>query len=318
MRFCLMIEGQEGVTWQEWRALATTAEELGFEALFTSDHYLSVLGNRERGSSDAWTNLGALAASTSTIRLGTLVSPVTFRHPAVLAKAAVTVDRISGGRAEIGMGAGWWREEHATHGFDFPPVQERFQELEEQLQVVHGLLSQDGWSFSGKRYHLEDANFAPKSVQRPHPPLILGGTTAGPWMQRLVASYADEFNTVGGTPAEVRARFDRIRSGVSSAGRDPSSLTTSFMTWCYVGETRDAWLDRVRRAREKNMRAGKFEDEIAELQRDCIVGTPEEAAERLSGYAEAGVQRVMLNHELFDDLDMLRLLATEVFPAVEG
>ena len=121
MRVCLMLEGQEGVTWEEWVAAAQTAERLGFEAIFTSDHYFSVMGGRDRGSSDAWTNLAGLAAVTSTIRLGTLVSPVTFREPAVLAKAAVTVDRISGGRVEIGMGAGWWEEEHRTHGFPFPP-----------------------------------------------------------------------------------------------------------------------------------------------------------------------------------------------------
>ncbi len=149
MRFCLMLEGQEGVTWEEWVAAALAAERLGFEAIFTSDHYFSVLGNRERGSSDAWTNLGGLAAATSTIRLGTLVSPVTFREPAVLAKAAVTVDRISGGRVELGIGAGWWEEEHRTHGFPFPPVVERFDLLEEQLEIVHGLLTEDTFTFEG-------------------------------------------------------------------------------------------------------------------------------------------------------------------------
>ena len=190
--------------------------------------------------------------------------------------------------------------------------------LEEQIQVVLGLLTQDRWSFSGKRYHLEDASFFPKPVQAPRPPLILGGKVAGPWMQRLVASYADEFNTVGGTPEEVAARFGRIRSAFQDSGREPAELTTSFMTWCYVGPTKDAWLDRIRLARERNMRAGKFEEELAEIRRDCIVGTADEAASRLSEYAAAGVQRVMLNHELFDDLDMLRFLAAEVFPAVKG
>jgi len=129
MRVCLMLEGQEGVTWEEWVAAAQTSERLGFEAIFTSDHYFSVQGGRDRGSSDAWTNLAGLAAVTSTIRLGTLVSPITFREPAVLAKAAVTVDRISGGRVDLGMGAGWWEEEHRTHGFPFPPVAERFDRL---------------------------------------------------------------------------------------------------------------------------------------------------------------------------------------------
>ncbi|HEX7246629.1 MAG TPA: LLM class flavin-dependent oxidoreductase, partial [Actinomycetota bacterium] len=143
MRFCLMLEGQEGVTWPDWLDAARTAERLGFEAIFTSDHYLSVMptSGRDRGSSDAWTMLSALAASTETIRLGTLVSPVTFRHPSVLAKAAVTVDRVSDGRVEIGMGAGWWEEEHRTHGFPFPDAPTRFDMLAEQLEIVHGLLT---------------------------------------------------------------------------------------------------------------------------------------------------------------------------------
>jgi alkanesulfonate monooxygenase SsuD/methylene tetrahydromethanopterin reductase-like flavin-dependent oxidoreductase (luciferase family) len=150
MRFCLMLEGQEGVTWEQWVTAAGAAERLGFEAIFTSDHYLSVQGTPDSGSSDAWTMLAALAARTSTIRLGTLVSPVTFREPAVLAKSATTVDRISGGRVELGMGAGWWEEEHTTHGFAFPPVPERFERLEEQLAVVHGLLTRESFSLPGK------------------------------------------------------------------------------------------------------------------------------------------------------------------------
>jgi F420-dependent oxidoreductase-like protein len=311
-----MLEGQEGVTWTQWLAAADAAERLGFEALFTSDHYLSVMGNRDRGSSDAWTMLSALAARTSVIRLGTLVSPVTFREPAVLAKAATTVDRISGGRVELGMGAGWWQEEHTTHGFPFPPVPERFERLEEQLEIVHGLFTQERFSFAGKQYRLQDASFWPKPVQAPHPPIVLGGTTVGPWMQRLIARWADEFNTVGGSPEEVRERIARARGALQTSGRPQSSLTTSFMTWCYVGRTEQEWRDRVERARRRDMRAGTFDEYLAELEADTILGTPDRAAARLREYAEAGVQRVMLNHELFDDLDMLEVLAAEVFPRV--
>lgn len=151
MRFCLMIEGQEGITWEQWLAIARACERLGVEALFTSDHYLSVMGARGRGSNDAWVLLSALAARTERLRLGTLVSPVTFRLPAVLAKAATTVDAISGGRVEIGLGAGWWEEEHRTHGFPFPPSAERLEMLEEQLEVVHGLLTQETFSFRGRQ-----------------------------------------------------------------------------------------------------------------------------------------------------------------------
>ncbi len=319
VRFCLMLEGQEGVTWAQWLAVAGAAERLGFEALFTSDHYRSVQGNRERGSSDAWTMLAGLAARTSTIRLGTLVSPVTFREPAVLAKAATTVDHISGGRVELGMGAGWWQEEHTSHGLPFPPDAERFELLEEQLEIVERLLTEgSAFSFQGKHYQVHEASFWPKPVQQPRMPLIIGGTTVGPWMQRLIGRHADEFNTVGGTPEQVKARFARARAGVEAAGRDPDSITTSMMTWCYVGRTEGEWLGRVRLARGRAMRAGRFEDEIEELKIDNIVGTPEEAAARLREYADAGVQRIMLNHELFDDLDMLEVIAKDIIPEVNG
>ena len=317
MRFALMLEGQEGVTWQEWVAAATTAERLGFEAIFTSDHYFSVMRQRDRGSSDAWTNLGGLAARTHTIRLGTLVSPVTFREPAVLAKAAVTVDRISDGRVEIGMGAGWWEEEHRTHGFPFPPVPDRFERLEEQLEIVHRLLTEDTFSFSGRHYRLEDVPFAPKGVQQPHPPIIVGGE-GGPRLARLCSRWADEFNTVGVGPVEAGERFARVRARAEADGRDQASLTTSVMTWCYVGSTEADAMARIHRARDRAMRAKRFEDELAELRATCVVGSAEQAAERLSEYAAAGTQRIMLNHELFDDLEMLEVLAAEVFPKVEG
>jgi F420-dependent oxidoreductase-like protein len=310
-----MLEGQEGVTWDEWVAAARTAERLGFDAIFTSDHYFSVMGNRERGSSDAWANLAGLAATTSTLRLGTLVSPVTFRAPAVLAKCAVTVDRISRGRVEIGIGAGWWKEEHRTHGFPFPPTVERFQRLEEQLEIVHRLLTEDRFTFEGEHYQLEDVSFAPKGIQTPHPPMIVGGD-GGPWLARLVSRWADEFNTVGGAPDVVRERFERVRARLDADGRAQSTLTTSLMTWCYVGETEASAMARIERARQRTMRANKFDEELAELERDCIVGSAERAAERLSEYAAAGVQRIMLNHELFDDLEMLEILAEQVFPNV--
>lgn len=318
VRFCLMIEGQEGVGWDHWRALAEVCERLGFEGLFRSDHYFSVQGADGRGSTDAWTLLAALAAKTERIRLGTLVSPVTFREPALLAKAALTVDEISGGRVEIGMGAGWWEEEHRSHGFAFPPTRERFERLEEQVEIVHGLLTQERFSFRGAHYVLEDVEFLPKSTQRPHPPIILGGSRVGPSMQRLIARWADEFNTYGGTPDAVRERYQRARSGLEAAGRDPGALVTSLMTWVIVGRTDDEWRERAERAWRLDPRAGTFDAYLAELEEDCIVGTPERAALRLSDYAVAGVQRIFLNHALYDDIGMLEVLAEDVFPAVQG
>ena len=318
VRFCLMLEGQQGVTWDDWIRLAEAAERLGFEGLFRSDHYFSGHGVTGHGSSDAWTLLGALAARTERLRLGTLVSPVTFRSPALLARSAVTVDRVSGGRVEIGMGAGWWAQEHAQFGFPFPPTSERFAMLEEQLEIVHGLLTKERFSFHGDHYTLEDAEFLPKALQQPHPPIIVGGTRVGPRMQRLVGRWADEFNTVGGSPEDVAKRFDRARAGVATANRDPNMLVTSLMTWCFVGEDEGAYLRRLRRAHAIDPTAGPFDGYRADVEADCIVGTPDRAVERLAEYAAAGVQRIMLNHELFDDVDMLELLAAQVFPYVAG
>ena len=316
MRACLMIEGQQGVTWRDWCALADASERLGLEGLFRSDHYFSARGVSGVGATDAWTLLGALAARTTTLRLGTLVSPVTFRLPAVLAKAVLTVDLISDGRVEVGMGAGWWEEEHTRFGLPFHDVATRWDLLEEQVPIVDGLLREGTFSFQGKHYQLDGADPVPPAVQRPRPPLILGGTTVGPRMQALVGSFADELNTVGGTPEQVAARFARARAGVDRAGRDPGALTTSLMTWMFVGRTDDEYLDRLRRAHALDPNAGPFDAYRADIERDCIVGTPDRAVERLRAYVDAGVQRIFLNHELYDDLDMLELVATDVLPSV--
>jgi alkanesulfonate monooxygenase SsuD/methylene tetrahydromethanopterin reductase-like flavin-dependent oxidoreductase (luciferase family) len=317
MRVCLMIEGQQGVTWADWCALADAAERLGFEGLFRSDHYFSARGVSGVGATDAWTVLGALAARTTTLRLGTLVSPVTFRPPAVLAKAALTVDLISGGRAEVGLGAGWWEEEHTRFGLPFYDVDTRWELLEEQVPIVDGLLRKGAFSFQGKHYRLADADPAPPPIQLPRPPLILGGKAVGQRMQALIGGYADEFNTVGGTPEQVAARFARARDGVARAGRSPTSLTTSLMTWMFVGRTEEEYLERLRRAHALDPTAGPFDAYRDDIEADCIVGTPDRAIERIRAYAEAGVQRIFLNHELYDDLDMLELVATDVLPSLD-
>ena len=313
--YSLMLEGQEGVTWPQWLAIARTCERLGFDALLTSDHYLSVVTTEEPGSNDAWTLLGALAASTQRLRLGTMVSPVTFRLPAVLAKGATTVDRISGGRVELGMGAGWWDQEHRTHGIPFPPASERFEMLEEQLEIVHGLWSEDVFSFEGRYYAFEECRFLPKPVQRPHPPIVLGGK-GGPRLARLVARWADGFNRVGGAPDDLRASIERVNDAVDRAGREVASVTMSFMTWVFVGRTDAEWRDRADRARRMDPTAGSLEEYLDDLSRDCIVGTVDQAIERMNEYAAAGVQRFVLNHELFDDLDQIELLAEEILPNV--
>ena len=311
-----MIEGQQGVTWSDWCALADRAERTGLEGLFRSDHYFSAGGVSGVGATDAWAVLAALAARTSRLRLGTLVSPVTFRAPAVLARSALTVDLISDGRVEIGMGAGWWEEEHTRFGLPFHDVEHRWQLLEEQVPIVHGLLTEDTFSFEGRHYRLDGADQLPKPVQRPRPPLILGGRTVGPRMQALIGGYADEFNTVGGTPSEVAARFARARAGVTAAGRDPDALVTSLMTWFFVAPTEEAYLEKLRRAHALDPTAGPFDAYRADIEHDCIVGTPDRAIERLRAYAAVGVQRIFLNHELYDDLEMLDVMTTDVLPEV--
>src|SRR5207248_1892898 len=173
-------------------------------------------------------------------------------------------------------------------------------------------------SFEGTYYRLHDAEFFPKPVQHPHPPLILGGKAVGPRMQRLIGRYADEFNTVGGLPEEVAGRFARARDGFEAEGRDPSSLVTSLMTWFFVGATEHEYLEKLHRAHAIDPDAGPFENYRAEIERDCIVGSSGRAASRLREYAAAGVQRIFLNHELYDDLEMLEVVATDVVSLAGG
>jgi F420-dependent oxidoreductase-like protein len=273
MRLCVMVEGQEGVTWEDWLALVRACEEYGYETLFRSDHYGPVLGEEERGSLDAWTTLAGLAAVTSTVRLGTLVSPATFRHPSVLAKSAVTADHISGGRVEVGMGAGWNEAEHQRYGFAFPPTRERMDIFAEQLEVVHRQWKGEPFSFEGEHYRLLDCDPRPKPVQSPHPPLIVGGS-GGRRSVALAARWADEYNTVSPTAADVRGLRERIAAACEREGRAP--LPLSVMTG--------------------------------------LIKEPDEAVRQLTELREAGVERVMLQHLEHTDLDALQVIAEEVAP----
>jgi F420-dependent oxidoreductase-like protein len=315
MRFSLMVEGQQGPTWERWTAIADACERLGFESLFSSDHYYPGRGPDGRGSFDAPTILAGLAARTRRLRLGTMVSPVTFRHPSVYAKVATTIDHISGGRFEIALGAGWWEEEHRMHGIPFLTWRERFEILAEQLEIVHGVLTEDRYSVETTHYAVEDLDFLRKPVQTPHPPIIVGGA-GGPRIAELVARWADEFNTVGGTPEEVRRRFDGVRRAVDDAGRDPASVTTSMMTWFLLGRDEDELRAKAERARSFEEDAGPLDEYLEQIRREWIVGTPDEAVARLRDYADAGVQRIVLNHHLYDDMEMLELVGSRVLPAL--
>jgi len=281
MRVCLMIEGQEGVSWEQWVALARAAEAAGLEGLFRSDHYRSIVRGEPAGALDAWATLAALAAVTSRIRLGTMVSPVTFRRVPVLAKLVTSVDHISGGRVELGLGAGWFEAEHEAYGFAFPPLRERMDELDRQLaEIVR---------------HWDDApEIQPKPLQRPHPPIIVGGT-AKPRTVRAAVAHADEYNTVWPTVDEASERKRVLDDAARAAGREP--LRFSMMTSCVVAES-DAGL----RERLAAFKAVTGSDAPA------ISGTVDEVVSRLQEYEQAGVERVMLQHIAHEDVAMVGVL----------
>jgi F420-dependent oxidoreductase-like protein len=307
MRVVLMIEGQEGVSWDDWVALARACEEHGFEGLFRSDHYQSVFDVSGRGSLDAWATLAGLAAVTERIRLGTMVSPATFRRPSVLSRMVATVDHVSGGRVELGLGAGWNTAEHEAHGFPFPELGERIELLEEQLEIVHRQWTEDEFSFEGRHYRLENCRAEPKPVQRPHPPIVMGGA-AKPRVARLAARWADEYNTTFATVEQCRERRAAIAAACEREGREP--LVFSLMIPCVVGRDTRETLDRARRRLE---RTGSDGDPAALLGQDnALVGTVDEVKTRLDAYAEAGVERVFLQHLDHTDLDMVRLIGEEI------
>ena len=286
-----MVEGQEGVSWDEWLALADACEEHGVEALFRSDHYLSQT-DPARPVTDAWTLLGALGARTSTLRLGTLVSPVTFRQAGVLAKAAATVDHITGGRVEVGMGAGWMVEEHERFAFPFPPAAERVRMLSEQAETVDGLLRDD-----------------PLCVQRPRPPLIVGGS-ARPGTADPAVRVADEYNTYGVDPAEAARRRRRLDEACERGGRDPSTLRFSLMTPFLLD------LDHAARFAERSPGAGTADEWFGELRRRGLAGEPAELVAGLREFEAAGVERVMLQHVPHEDLDVVATIGRELVSAL--
>jgi F420-dependent oxidoreductase-like protein len=300
-----MIEGQEDVTWDHWRALARACEEHGVPALFRSDHYLSVEGKEERGSLDAWATLAALAAVTTTLELGTLVSPATFRHPSELAKVVATVDHASGGRVTLGLGAGWNEREHAAHGFPFPATGERMEILEEQLEIVTRAWADGPFSFEGRHYRIDELDALPKPLQRPRPHLIMGGQ-ARPRGLALAARYADEYNLVFRTAAEC----EEIR------GRVDDRLTLSLMTGFLVGEDRTELLDRAGRLAEWRGDDADAESFLASLPDSWIVGTLDEAVEQLRSLERAGIDRVMLQHLSHWDVGPVEQVGRVLTPAV--
>ena len=306
MRVCLMIEGQEDVTWEQWLALAGACEEHGLEGLFRSDHYGPLLGMPDRGSLDAWATLAGLAARTSRIRLGTLVSPATFRPPAVLAKNVVTVDHISGGRVELGLGAGWHEGEHRAHGFEFPATPVRMERLAEQLEIVTRSWSEDSFSFQGRHYQVQDLRALPKPVQRPRPTLLVGGR-AGPKSLALAARFADEYNVTGLPMEELPERRARQLDAWREAGRDPGTARMSLMTTGVVGRDQTEVEQRVGRV----LAVTGSDDSVAEVidaKPNWLLGTVDQVVEQLQGLEAAGISRVMVQHLDHADTEMVAVL----------
>jgi F420-dependent oxidoreductase-like protein len=302
----IFTEPQQGATYDQLLTMAKAAEDGGFDAFFRSDHYLHMgEGSGLPGSTDAWITLAGLARDTDRIRLGTLVSPATFRLPGVLAIEVAQVDAMSGGRAELGLGAGWFEAEHAAYGIPFPGTKERFDRLEEQLAIVTGLWSTqvgEKFSFEGDHYQLGDSPALPKPVQSPMP-LIVGGAGKRRTPQ-LAARYATEFN-VGFVPVgDVAAAYERVHSACADEGRDAATLTYSVALTTVCGSD-DA---------QVALRAGTAGQDVDRLRTTGLAGTPDELVDRLGRYAEVGATRTYLQVYDLDDLAMIELIAERVLP----
>jgi alkanesulfonate monooxygenase len=260
------------------------------------------------GPTDSWVTLAGLARETTTIRLGTMVTSATFRHPGPLAISVAQVDAMSGGRVELGIGAGWYVEEHRAYGIPFPPTAERFERLEEQLAVVTGLWNTPAgqrFTYTGSHYEVTDSPALPKPVQSPHPPIIVGGIGAKK-TPALAARFADEYNTPFARPEDSGKMYAIVRAACEAAGRDPSSLTLSAAVVACVGAD-DAEIER---------RAKRIGREVDELRANGACGTPAEVVERLGQWAAAGASAVYLQVLDLDDLDHVRLIGREVAPAL--
>ncbi|HYF72716.1 MAG TPA: LLM class F420-dependent oxidoreductase [Nocardioides sp.] len=307
MELRVFTEPQQGATYDDLVRVAQEAERLGFGAFFRSDHYLGMGTEGLPGPSDAWVTLAGIARETSTIRLGTMMTSATFRHPGPLAISVANVDQMSGGRVELGIGAGWFEAEHTAYGIPFPSTGERFDRFEEQLAVITGLWATpagERFTFEGEHYRLVDSPALPKPVQA-RPPVLVGGLGKRRTPE-LAARYADEFNLPFVDEATTAAQFARVRKACAAQGRDPESLAWSNALVLCVGA------DEAEIAR----RAAAIGREPDELRVNGLAGTPAEVVDKIGRYAELGAQRVYLQVLDLADLDHLRLVAAEVMPRV--
>jgi F420-dependent oxidoreductase-like protein len=309
MQLRIFTEPQQGATYDQLLAVAQRSEQLGFDAFFRSDHYQRIgEGDSGPGSTDAWLTLAALARETSRIRLGTLVTPVTFRFPGPLAIQVAQTDAMSGGRVELGLGAGWYDTEHASYGIPFPPTGERFEMLEEQLEIVTGLWKTpvgERYSFNGKHHSIVDSPALPKPVQRPGPPIVMGGwgTKRTP---RLAARYAAEFNMPFAPVSYLREGCDHVRAACEAIGRDPATMKFTVATVVCVGRNAEE-------IRRRAIASGQDPDQVRE---GAAAGTPEQVVERILEFGREGAETVYLQYHTLDESDHLDLIGEEVLPNV--
>ena len=311
MQLRIFTEPQQGADYETLLRVAKATEDLGFDAFFRSDHYLRMGdGSGLPGPTDARITLAGLARETSRIRLGTMMSPATFRYPGPMAISVAQVDQMSGGRVEFGFGAGWFDAEHAAYAIPFPEIAERFARYEEQLAIITGLWDTpegERYSFDGAHYTVVDSPALPKPAQRPRPPVLIGGT--GPRRTpRLAARFADEYNVAFHGVADTAAAFGRVAQACSAAGRDPSSMTYSCAQVVCCG----------RSPGELEARAAAIGTDLGALRESGLAGTPAEVTAAIGRYAEIGAQRVYLQVLDLQDTDHLKLIAAEVLPRVSG
>ncbi len=308
MKLRIFVEPQQGASFEQQLRMAQTAEAAGFDAFFRSDHFLTMGGDGLPGPTDAWLTLGAIGRETDRIRLGTLVTSATFRWPGLLAGQVAQVDDMSGGRAELGLGAGWYDGEHTAYGVPFQPLGERFERLEEQFAIITGLWDTpvgQTFDFAGRHYQLKGSPGLPKPVQEPHPPLIVGGGGAKR-TPRLAATYADEFNLPFSSLADTEAQFVRVRAACQDRGRDPGTLRLSAAQVVCCGAD----------AAEVDRRAANIGRQADELRANGLAGNPDDVVARIQEFAALGAQSMYLQVLDLDDLDHLALLSEEVLPRV--
>jgi alkanesulfonate monooxygenase len=317
MRLSVMLEPQEGLSYGQLLAVAQHAEATGMHGFHRSDHYSSVGDGVGLPSTDAWATLAGLARETRNIRLGTMVTPVTFRPAGNLAKVVASVSEMAGqvdgrSRIDLGMGTGWLETEHRQHGFPFEDVATRFRRLEEHLAVVRGLWDpqRDPFDFDGEFVTIEQARFA--ALPDPAPRIVVGGSGKRK-TPRLAATYADELNTAFQSPEGCRAMRDALDGACAALDRDPAGIPLTLMTGCIVGASEKDFRARAERVHAA-IGSGDLDGWLEDLRAEWILGGPEEATQRLGELAAAGVTGVLLQVQVPDDLEMLDVVMSEIAP----